>query len=240
MKLALVLSGGGMFGAWQSGAWRTLAEVFSPDLIVGASVGSLVGYAIAGGATPDELRDFWITGDLARMDDLDRTTSVLCDRYQPKCEYAAVITDVLRVKPMIVRGCEITPRHLYASCAVPLIVSQRRLHGRWCTDGGLLNPLPVWAAEELGATHIVGVHALPRFPMRTLEPCVKLFRWVAGHNPPLRAGIELEMVVPSVPLGSLRDAARWDRVRSEGWLEQGAADAQAAARNISVWNCLRR
>lgn len=240
MKLALVLSGGGMFGAWQAGAWRTLAEVFTPDLIVGASVGSLVGYAIAGGATPNELREFWITGDLARMDDLGRTTSALFDRFQPKCEYAAVITDLFRLKPMIVRGPEITPQHLAASCAVPLIVPQQRLAGRWYTDGGLLNPLPVWAAEELGATHIVGLHALPRFPVRTLEPCVRLFRFVAGHHPPLRPGVELELVVPSVRLGSLRDAMRWNRARAERWLEQGAADAQPAARNISVWNCLKR
>ena len=60
MKTALVLSGGGMFGAWQAGAWRALAGRFAPDLIVGASVGSLNGYAIAGGATPDELAEFWL------------------------------------------------------------------------------------------------------------------------------------------------------------------------------------
>src|SRR5258706_10048439 len=95
MKLALVLSGGGMFGAWQAGAWRTLADVIQPDLVVGASVGSLIGYAIAGGASPEELRQFWGDGDAARLGELDRTTRALCDRYRPRCEYAAVITDFL-------------------------------------------------------------------------------------------------------------------------------------------------
>jgi predicted acylesterase/phospholipase RssA len=43
MKRALVLSGGGMFGAWQAGAWSVLARHFQPDLVVGASAGSLNG-----------------------------------------------------------------------------------------------------------------------------------------------------------------------------------------------------
>jgi len=46
---ALVLSGGGLFGAWQAGAWAACASHWQPDLIVGASVGSLNGYLIASG-----------------------------------------------------------------------------------------------------------------------------------------------------------------------------------------------
>jgi len=51
----LVLSGGGMYGAYQAGAWKALADVFRPDLIVGTSIGALNGWAIAGGCEPDEL-----------------------------------------------------------------------------------------------------------------------------------------------------------------------------------------
>src|SRR5271154_6890559 len=57
---ALVLSGGGMFGAYQAGAWKILADVFQPDLIVGASIGALNGWAIAGGCEPDELIRRWL------------------------------------------------------------------------------------------------------------------------------------------------------------------------------------
>lgn len=229
-----------MFGAWQAGAWRTLAEVMQPDLVVGASVGSLVGYAIAGGATPEELRRFWLDGDAARLKELDYTTRMLCDRYRPKCEYATVITDSLRRKPVIIRGEHITPQHLAASCAVPFVLPQQHINGRWYTDGGLLNPLPIYAAEELGATHIVGLHALPEFPVRVLDPFVRVFRWTVGHNPPLRSGVELELIVPSVKLGSWNNALRWDRTLAERWMDQGATDAVPAARNISLWNCLKR
>ena len=67
MKTALVLSGGGMFGAWQAGVWRALAPYLKPDLVVGASVGALNGWAIAGGASPDELIDSWMNPDLAHF-----------------------------------------------------------------------------------------------------------------------------------------------------------------------------
>ena len=40
---ALVLSAGGFWGAWEVGAWKVLRERFHPDLIVGASAGSLNG-----------------------------------------------------------------------------------------------------------------------------------------------------------------------------------------------------
>ncbi|MBM3775954.1 MAG: hypothetical protein FJW37_12460 [Acidobacteria bacterium] len=57
MAAALVLSAGGMFGAYQAGAWRALEGRFRPDLVVGASVGALNGWAIAGGCAPEELVD---------------------------------------------------------------------------------------------------------------------------------------------------------------------------------------
>ena len=50
---ALVLSAGGMFGAYQVGAWKVLADVFQPDLIVGASIGAVNGWAIAAVRGPD-------------------------------------------------------------------------------------------------------------------------------------------------------------------------------------------
>ena len=58
LMLALVLSGGGLFGAWQAGAWSVLVDHIRPDLIVGASVGSLNGYVIASGGTPEELAEY--------------------------------------------------------------------------------------------------------------------------------------------------------------------------------------
>jgi predicted acylesterase/phospholipase RssA len=233
MKRALVLSGGGLFGAWQAGAWRALADRFQPDLVVGASVGSLNGYAIAGGATPDELAEFWRQPASANFSRLPLTIRALMERYSPRVEYAVVLTDLLRLKPRVFQGDEITWRHLAASCAIPGVLKQYKIGGRWHSDGGLLNPLPVWAAVELGATQIVALHALPVIPALWMRPFVKGFRHVAGHNPPLPPGVELTMISTGSPIGSMTDALRWKRENIERWLEMG----HEAVENISIRIC---
>jgi NTE family protein len=245
-RIALVLSGGGMFGAWQAGAWRALSsrllrEGLGPDLIVGASVGALNGYAIAGGISPEELAAFWLRPELADLRNLPDMIRELMGRYplilgNGALEYAVVLTDLLRLKPKIFQGGEVTWRHLAASCAIPGILPHHRIDGRRYADGGLLNPLPVWAAVELGATRVVALHALPEIPSVWLKPLAAGFRRVAGHHPPVPAGVDLRVIRPTEPLGSVRDALRWRRDNIERLLELGYRDAK----NISVSNCIER
>lgn len=207
-----------------------------PDLVVGASVGSLNGYAIAGGASPDELCGFWRTPEIGRFRDLPATIRVLMDRHPLQIEYALTLTDLAKMKPKIVRGADVTWKHLAASCAIPGLLPQQRIGGRWYSDGGLLNPLPVWAAVELGATHILAIHALPEIPSSVLKPFVKGFRKVFGHHPPLPPGVELVVVEPEGPLGSVRDALVWKRENIDRWIEEGLE----APKNISIPNCFWR
>jgi NTE family protein len=232
-KTALVLSGGGMFGAWQAGAWSALAPDFAPDLVVGASVGALSGYAIAAGWTPAALRDFWRHPDVAGgFRHLPQLIQALMAARPLQLPYAVGLVDLLRMKPRTFQSPEITWRHLAASCAVPGMARPQRIGGRWYVDGGLLNPLPMWAAVELGATRIVALHALPEIPSALLKPFVRLFRGVFGHNPELRSDIELMTIVPSRRLGSMSDALYWKRENIERWLAQGASDAAAAKKRF--------
>src|SRR5260370_16070387 len=120
MRSALVLSGGGMFGAWQGGAWSALAGCFTPDLVVGASVGALNGYLIASGVPPSELREHWLDARNSRYQDLEANIRLLTQRYQPSRPLAVAITDLLRLKPRTVRDEAVTWRHLLASCAIPV------------------------------------------------------------------------------------------------------------------------
>jgi NTE family protein len=235
-RTALVLSGGGMFGAWQAGVWRALAPWFRPDLIVGASVGSLNGYVIAGGATPEELAELWLRPELTQWSSLPATIQDLMKRYPLCTDYAVVLTDLLRMKPRTFSGAEITWRHLAASCAVPFMRPQERIGGRWYSDGGLLNPVPAWAAVELGACRMVAVNVLPEIPSLWLKPFVKGFRRVAGHHPPLPEDVRMVTIQPDRTLGTMRDALHWQRENIERWLEEG----YRAATNISLRNCLER
>jgi NTE family protein len=215
-----------MFGAWQAGAWRSLARRFKPDLVVGASVGSLNGYAIAAGWSATELCQWWLQPDVPSIRNLPRIVHGLIDARPLEREYAVVLVDLLRMKPWTVSGPTIWADHLLASCAVPLASLPRRIDDRWYIDGGLLNPLPVWAAVELGATRIVALNALPEIPSPLLRPFVKGFRAVFGHHPLLPPGVELHTLTPRSPLGSLRDALYWNRENVARWIEQGAADAE--------------
>jgi predicted acylesterase/phospholipase RssA len=226
---ALVLSGGGLFGAWQAGAWAAARERFQPDVIVGASVGSLNGYAIACGATAEMLREMWLESRFSDFAKLDAHLQEMTAEHKPQIDLAVVVTDLFRMKPRIVRGADITWRHLRASCAVPLFMKQVWMDGRLYSDGGLLNPLPVYAAVELGATEILALHCLPEIPSAWLKPCTLAFRAVFGVNPPLPEGVSARIILPSRRLGSLRDALHWKRGNIEAWLELGRQDAESAA-----------
>src|SRR5580704_9122717 len=134
LMLALVLSGGGLFGAWQAGAWSVLAGRIAPDLIVGASVGSLNGYLIASGATPEELAAMWLDPAFGRFADLPSNIRRMMAGYTPRMRLAITATELPRMKPRIFRDSEITWRHLAASCALPFALPQIRIGTQWYSD----------------------------------------------------------------------------------------------------------
>jgi hypothetical protein len=96
----------------------------------------------------------------------------------------------------------------------------------------LLNPLPVWAAVELGATRIVALQALPEIPSALLKPLVRAFRAIFGHHPKLQSSVELITIEPSQSLGSLFDALYWKRENIDRWLDQGKTDVWAAKKHL--------
>ena len=74
-KLALVLSGGGARGAAEIGALKVFEELhIVPDVIVGTSIGSIVGGLYATGWTPDEIEELLKTMDWNKLfsDAVDR------------------------------------------------------------------------------------------------------------------------------------------------------------------------
>ena len=217
-----------MFGAWQAGAWRSLARRFKPDLVVGASVGSLNGYAIAAGWSAADLCQWWLRPGVASFQNLPKIVHGLMAARPLEIDYGVVLVDLLRMTPRTVIAPAVRPEHLLASCAVPLAYLPRRIEGRWYVDGGLLNPVPVWAAVELGATRILALNALPEIPSALLRPFVKGFRAVFGHHPPLPPGVELHTLTPRRPLGSMHDALHWKQENVDRWIEQGAADGAVA------------
>ena len=242
MKSALVFSAGGMFGAWQAGAWKVCAERFRPDLIVGASIGSLNGWLAAAAGPADELERYWREfGGAGRLRmriptrpsagwfdtrEMEQAIRRLHAEVHPKIDYALVITDLMRLKPRIIHGADVTDDHLVASCALPFVFDQPRINGRTYSDGGLLSALPVWAATELGAKRIVALHALPQQPNPVVRVASRAFRGAATWKPEVGSGVEVVRLQPEAPLGGFREMMNWDRGRIESWIRLGEEDAR--------------
>jgi NTE family protein len=254
-----------MYGAYQAGAWKTLADVFRPDLVVGASIGAVNGWAIAGGCSPSYLIDRWLnlhhaaryrwqapkhwTGGVLDSGPLLRSIEEIHSAFQPKTEFAMIATDLLKLHPRIFLGPEITWRHLAASTAIVGIFEQVRIDGTIYSDGGLLSALPVWVAAELGATRILAVNALPEAPGQVARVFVSAMKLLSKFKPAVPDSVEVLTVTPRKLLGSPVESIHWKRENVERWIEQGAEDAQSVlrvlrswdnARDISLTNCFER
>jgi NTE family protein len=240
-KTALVLSAGGMFGAYQAGAWSELAARFQPDAVAGASAGALNGWAIAGGCPPDELIRRWKDRSSSAflkpqaplrlwrglLDDVSFSNHVreFFSLFTPRIPCGIVITDLVRRSPRLVSSPAITWQHLAASAAIPIAFPPVRIDGRWYADGGLLNPLPIWAAAEMGATRVVAVNALPVLPSRLLRAGARVLRFLSPRiSPP--GSLEVILIQPAGSLGTLTESIRWNRDTIQRWIDQGAEDAR--------------
>jgi len=240
-KTALVLSAGGMFGAYQVGAWRELSGWFRPDMVIGTSVGALNAWAIAGGCSPDELIRLWtspIAGAFLQLrmplfplrgffdrDSFSNHIQELYAAFRPRIPCGVVITDVLRRRPRLVQTEDIRWEHLAAACAIPVGVPPVRIDGRLYVDGGVLNAVPLWAATEMGAARAVVVNALPGLPTRALRVVVRALRSISPKA--LGPGkLDVVTIAPTTPLGSLTESVRWDHDTVLRWIERGAEDAR--------------
>lgn len=243
-RTALVLGGGGMFGAYQAGVWAELAGDFMPDIVIGASIGAINAWAIASGADPEGWVAHWLdfreaAGHRLRFPRspvsgcIDRAAfeSFLrghYERFQPRTPVGVALTDALRLRPFLVTTPAVTWRHLAASCGVPLILPQYRVEGRWCADGGLLASLPLWAAAQLGVDVAVGVNILPRGGPGWLRAVRGALHAAARWTPPSRETMKTLVIEHPEPLGSLAETTRWRRESAARWVECGRQDARRA------------
>jgi predicted acylesterase/phospholipase RssA len=240
-KTALVLSAGGMFGAYQAGVWQELHGRFKPDLVVGASIGSLNGWMIAGGITGDELASRWLSFDqivrhrwrvprLVPNGIIDPARVGLWiravhDEFRPLVEYGLVTTAVPNLRPSLFRYPEVGYEHLTASCAVPLVLPHGDIGGAVYCDGGIMLPLPLWAAVEMGATRVVAVNLLPIRPP-LIEAFARALQWYCRWRCEIPESVSVIEIAPAERLGDIRESMYWSRANTERLIERGRADAR--------------
>lgn len=242
-RTALVLSAGAMFGAYQAGVWQALEGRVRPDVVIGASVGSLNGWAIAGGMPATMLAERWLALEEAgrirlrwprRLLDgwieagyLQLWIQELHSRLQPQCEFGLVMTRVWPFRPELVMAPGVTWQHLANSCAMPFLFPHYRLQGALYTDGGLMQALPLWAERQFGCQRVIAVNVLPSFPLPGRQLASSLMRRLSRHAFAAPEGQVLH-IEPAQPLGGLGDFLVWRRDRAERWIAQGREDAKRA------------
>jgi predicted acylesterase/phospholipase RssA len=242
-----------MFGAYQAGAWKALEGAFQPDLVVGASIGAVNGWAIAGLCPAGEWLAQWLDFreasdprwhwpwppwrgaiDAARFEQFMQRH---CARFRPRIPFALVMTRMAGLTPVTVRDSELTWRHMAASCAMPLVMPQYRIDGHWMSDGGLLNAVPVAAAVALGARRVVAVNILPKTGPLWLRACRMALRGVTRYRPPEPPpDLDLIWIEPAQPLGAFRETAVWRSGSAARWAALGERDARAALPRLAPWS----
>lgn len=175
LRLGLALGGGAARGFAHVGVIQVLEEAgIKPDLVVGTSVGSLVGAIYASGKTAAQLQQVAETMDEAAITDW---TLPLFSRGMLRGEALAryvstqvggktieamalplgiVATDLQSGKAVLFqRGDAATA--VRASSAVPAVFLPVSINGREYVDGGLVAPVPVHFARDMGADIVLAV-----------------------------------------------------------------------------------
>lgn len=174
-KVALVLGGGAARGFAHVGVIRALEQEKIPiDLIVGTSVGSLIGalYAYemnsfelewtAFGLQKDDLLDYALLSASMGPIKGDRLEAFVAQHIPVvnieslKIPFAAVATDLNRGQRVVLDHGPL-PRAIRASCAIPGVFQPVEYQGKLLVDGGAVDNLPVAVAREKGADIVIAV-----------------------------------------------------------------------------------
>ena len=172
-RVALVLGGGGCRGYGHIGVLRVLQQHgLTPDIVVGSSVGALVGAFYAAGKSADEIERYgdkmspnmlrgWIFPRLGLFSGSGIRNFVAQHVGARAIEslplrFAAVATDLLSGAMKVLDRGDLGLA-VQASASAPGLLEPVRLGERHYVDGNLSGPVPVDAARGLGAARVVAV-----------------------------------------------------------------------------------
>ena len=180
--VALVLGSGGARGYAHIGVIEVLEQYgIHPDFIVGSSAGSIVGSIYASGKNAQQLRE--IAMNMKANDVRDVTLDLKGFFDGKKVEnYVNAQVDQLRLEqfkiPMYVVATELkegkkvvfnygnTGQAVRASVSIPSMFVPTKIAEHEYVDGGLVSPVPVKVARDLGADIVIAVDILAQ-PIHT-------------------------------------------------------------------------
>lgn len=174
--VALVLGSGGARGYAHIGVIQVLEQQgIHPDFIVGTSAGSIVGSIYASGKTADELRDIALNMKANDVRDVKLDMKGFFDGKKVENYVNQQVNNTpleLLKTPMYVVATELkegkkvvfnygnTGQAVRASVSIPSMFVPTKIGKDEYVDGGLVSPVPVNVARDLGADIIIAVDIL--------------------------------------------------------------------------------
>lgn len=173
LKIGLALGGGAAKGFAHIGVIKMLeASGIHVDVVAGTSAGSVVGALYASGMDPFQLQQTAFGLDEAKIRDVRLFSGGLVRgkalqdyvnhlvHHQPierlKLPFAAVATQLeTGQRTVFVSGN--TGQAVRASSSIPGVFEPVEIRGRHYVDGGVVSPVPVDAARQLGANFVIAV-----------------------------------------------------------------------------------
>jgi len=178
--VGLVLGGGAALGVAHIGVIRVLEEENIPiDVVVGSSMGALIGSLWTSGKNADELevvaREFETKmGILKLLDPVIPIKGLIGGRfikrwlrkhlgnktfYNVRIPFKVVAYDLIRREEIIIDGGLLVDG-VRKSIAIPGVIEPVIEKDRWIIDGGVLNPLPTNVLTSRGISKIIAINAL--------------------------------------------------------------------------------
>lgn len=171
--IALALGGGGAKGFAHIGVIKMLeSHGIKPSIVTGTSAGSFVGSIYASGKTPFQLQEIALKLEEAEIRDLTISSQgfITGQKLQDfvnkqvgnkpiqnfPIRFAAVATQLDNGKKVAFNRGN-AGQAVRASCSIPNVFIPATIAGVRYVDGGLVSPIPVKTARDMGADIVIAV-----------------------------------------------------------------------------------
>lgn len=173
IRIGLALGGGAAKGFAHIGVIKMLeANGFKPEVVSGTSAGSVVGALYASGMDVFQMQEHAISLDEARIRDValfngglvrgqklqDYVNEMVGNRPFEKMKkpFAAVSTRLETGERTVFNRGNVG-QAVRASCSIPGVFEPVKIGDGYYIDGGVVSPVPVDAARQLGADFVIAV-----------------------------------------------------------------------------------
>jgi len=186
-KIGVALGGGYARGLAHIGVLEVLEREGIPiDIIAGTSAGALIGAIYARQMNANLIKEEALALDWKRVMSLvdlvfgrsgfiagKRVIRLLEDFIGEetlfsdlKLPFSCVATDIITGEEVVIKEGRVLEA-VRSSISIPIIFQVSRWQDRFLVDGGLVNPVPVSIAREMGADYVIAVNVIPEMAERS-------------------------------------------------------------------------